>query len=496
MAAIRDSGLVHAYVTNKFISSPYIKERKYPDPNASIKYFDEEIAYWVNQICNSNWEFSVFDSEFDATYSIDHERSITNAPVYNDYIGQTFLIDDREYPKGMFLSSISIFVRQDADNETITLDVRPVVNGVPTDPLPLSKVVVHQTGVPEINPWDPRKDAEYQYSRLNFEFDFPIYLAAGYYCFTLKTNSFNLSVYISENGKFGLGSDKIVVNPYLGDFIYSNQGRSWVIDPTKDMCFMLQQAVFDVGEGTVTFNAPNSPYYQFDTLTLATSVKQFGEVAYISNGIFGAYDFNTEDLTEVPITVNTNINMPSRSIIHPEHGLPFTLTLKNTDKNLTPIIDIDATGVKLIKNHINAYSREVSNSELLPYNGLAFSKYITKPITLNEDFDADGITLYIDVNRPIGTDIEIFYKILNRYDTDLELKDTPWYRLTKKTASNPVLLASDYIEEIYEELGITYTGINGTQYDSFNRIAVKVVLYSDDGSKVPTIKNLRVIATV
>jgi hypothetical protein len=494
--ATLDKGLIHAYVTNKFVTSPYIKERKYPDKNADIKYFPEEISYWVNQIVNSKWELSVFDSEFEATYSIDHDRSLTYAPTYNDYIGQTFLIDAKTYPKGMFLSKITIFVRQDSTDESITLDVRPLVNGVPGDVIPLSKVVVTQSGDPQTYEWDPAVDANVQYSTMDFEFEFPLYLSAGYYCFTLKTNSFNFSVFISENGKAGLNSGKVVVNPYLGDFIYSNQGVSWVIDPTKDLCFMLHQAVFDVGEAVVYLNLGDRPTYDFDTVTLATSIKEFSEISYISKCEVGSFDYYTDILTQIPMLLNSNINMPSHSKLHETKGLPFTLTLTNTDKNLTPIIDINGTGVKLIKNFINAYSTEVSDSELAALTGAAYAKYVSKSVTLNEDFDADGITLYVDVNKPVGTDIEVFCRVLNRYDTDLEINETIWYRLPKKSSATPALLASDYIEELYENLNISYAGINGVQYTSFNRLQVKIVMYSEDSAKVPSIKNLRVIATV
>jgi hypothetical protein len=496
--ATQDKGLIHAYVTNKFVTSPYIKERKYPDPNADIKYYPEEISYWVNQITNSNWELSVFDSEFDATYSIDHDRSLTNAAsFYNDYIGQTFLIDGKSYPKGMFLSKITIFVRQESPNETITLDVRPLVNGVPGDPIPMSKVVVEQTTEePQTHEWNPNSDPTSQFSKLDFTFDFPIYLSAGYYCFTLKTNSFNFSVFISENGIAALNSDKVVVNPYLGDFIYSNQGTSWVVDPTKDMCFILYQAVFDVGDATLYLNTKDRPTYDFDTVTLATAVKEFSEISYISDCQVGSYDYYTDIATQVPVILNSNVNMPSHSKIHETDGVPFTLTLKNTDKNLTPLIDLDATGVKLIKNQINEYSLAISESELTVSEGQAYAKYVSKAVTLNEDFDADGITLYVDVNKPIGTSIEVFYRVLNRYDNNLELNETIWYRLTKKSSITPTLLASDYIEELYEDLNISYSGVNGVRYDSFNRLQVKIVMYSEDKAKVPSIKNLRVIATV
>lgn len=482
---------IASYVTNKFITSSYIKNRT--NPSGAVKYYDEEIQFWTNQIFNCNWDLTVFDSEFELTYSLDHSKSQSKLQ-YNDYIGQTFYIDKDTYKQGMYISSIDIFCAKQTIGSSMTLDVRPLINGIPGEPIPMSSVPF-TTALESEYKWDATVDAANQYSKVNFAFEFPIFLSPGYYCFTLKTNSSMYSVFIAENGKGNIDSGTIVTNPYLGDYIYSGQGESWVIDPTKDLCFIINKAKFNLGDKTLylTCSETNSLGFDYDILRLTTNTKEVSNVAYINSSTVSVTDFYTDNQTEIPIKINSNITTPSHSKISSQ--LQFTLTLTNTDENLTPIIDLDGTGIALTKNYIDPYSIEISNSELSGINGLAHAKYVSKPVTLNDEFDADGITVYVDVNKPDGTNIELFYRVLNRYDYSIPFEESPWYRLPKKSGATPALLSSNYAEELYENLAISYNA-NGTEYNSFNQLAVKVVFYSDEPSRVPTIKNLRVIATV
>jgi hypothetical protein len=47
------------------------------------------------------------------------------------------------------------------------------------------------------------------------------------------------------------------------------------------------------------------------------------------------------------------------------------------------------------------------------------SRYITRQVTLNDGFEATDLVTYLNVNRPAGTSIKVYYKILNENDTDI-----------------------------------------------------------------------------
>jgi hypothetical protein len=46
------------------------------------------------------------------------------------------------------------------------------------------------------------------------------------------------------------------------------------------------------------------------------------------------------------------------------------------------------------------------------------SRYITKIVTLNDGFEASDLAVYLNVNRPPGTSIKVYAKLLNENDTD------------------------------------------------------------------------------
>lgn len=47
------------------------------------------------------------------------------------------------------------------------------------------------------------------------------------------------------------------------------------------------------------------------------------------------------------------------------------------------------------------------------------SRYITRQVALNDGFEATDLVTYLNVNRPAGTSIKVYYKILNENDTDI-----------------------------------------------------------------------------
>ena len=493
---LANKNVLASLVENKFATSDFIQSRNM----AGRKFTDEEVRYWVERIYNSNWNETLFNAEFDNTYGLNYSKSLSSIRA-NDYIGQTFKVDGEINTRGIYVASIWVFTAIEDIYAPLTLDLRQLINGVPSStPIPLSSVTIY--GEQSINrtpgtliPWQLNIEARNQNSIREFKFDFPVYLPPGYYCFTLKTTSSRYRVYIAENGKTTLNTNNIVVNPYIGDFIYSSQGESWVIDPTKDLCFGIIKAKFTVGKQKLYLNFEKEDY-TFDTLNFTSSTLEVPDVAFVSNSFTTITELDTNYESGLIIPPNSNVTLPTRATANVSGGLTITMELTNTDSDITPIVDLHKTGINMIKNYVDPYSISISDSELTAKDGQAYAKYITKPIALNDGFDADGITVYVDVNTPIGSSIEIFYRILNKYDTSVTFDNSQWYRLPKSSTNTSAQLSVDYVEEMYEQLDISYIGQNNETYTSFDKLAIKVVFYADNPTKVPTIKNLRVIATV
>lgn len=140
----------------------------------------------------------------------------------------------------------------------------------------------------------------------------------------------------------------------------------------------------------------------------------------------------------------------------------------------------------------------VLNSEFDSSAGPCLAKYITKPVVLADGFDAGDLRVFMAVNKPAGTDVTVFYKLLSSSDST-NFKDR---RYQKMECFNPTTSISvtdnDFFEfEFRPSLTsdqATYTSDAGVTYDTFKTFAVKIVMTSSDPSVVPAVKDLRIIA--
>ena len=144
----------------------------------------------------------------------------------------------------------------------------------------------------------------------------------------------------------------------------------------------------------------------------------------------------------------------------------------------------------------------VVSSEVSSFGGNAKARYITKPVNLADGFDAGDLRVFIDCNRPVGTHIEIYYKVRSSSDPQT-FSEKKWQLMERVTNSfsidqnqiielqyRPYYQQSSPNKLIYTENGIDYP-LGGT----FKQFAIKVVLLADDSTVAPTLRNMRVIAT-
>ena len=173
-------------------------------------------------------------------------------------------------------------------------------------------------------------------------------------------------------------------------------------------------------------------------------------------------------------------------ITTPGSGYITTPTITIADANSTPGTGATAT-----------IAGETSAS-----GGPALAKYVTKKVVLDAGFDSGDLNVYLTAYRPVNTDINVYYKILNRNDTQT-FESGSWQLMTKTNSSGT--LFSQTRGDTYEysfapgssgtDQGyITYTSTNGQTYTSFSQFAIKVVLTTTDNTAVPFVNDLRAIA--
>ena len=163
----------------------------------------------------------------------------------------------------------------------------------------------------------------------------------------------------------------------------------------------------------------------------------------------------------------------------------FTFTIgANTDY---PEVSASGSGAEI-----------VINAEYDASGGVCLARYITKRTILADGFDAGDIRIFLSANKPVGTEITVFVKLLSGSDAT-EFKDRKYQKLV---CINPTTAPSSTIQDYrdYEYRAslvdnfITYTSDEGITYDTFKSFAVKVVMTSSDPAVVPKVKDLRVIA--
>ena len=141
----------------------------------------------------------------------------------------------------------------------------------------------------------------------------------------------------------------------------------------------------------------------------------------------------------------------------------------------------------------------VLNSEFDSSGGPCLARYITKPIKLADGYDAGDLRVFLSANKPGSSEISVFFKILSDSDST-PFKDRPYQKLVN---INPTVTPSPedqtYREYEYRPSAtsneVTYTGTTGVTYTSFKTFSIKVVLTSSDPAIVPSVKDLRIIAT-
>lgn len=126
-------------------------------------------------------------------------------------------------------------------------------------------------------------------------------------------------------------------------------------------------------------------------------------------------------------------------------------------------------------------------------------KYITRQVTLEDGFESGDLRVFMDVVRPSGTGVEVYYKVLGSEDPEI-LANKSWVRMFKtvdrssKDARTVVEL--EFRPDLMENK-LKYTE-NGSQYPiggKFKQFQIKVCLTAVDSTVAPYVQNLRIIST-
>lgn len=277
-----------------------------------------------------------------------------------DPLSQTFFIDPKIYPQGIFLDKARFCFRTKDETQPIILEVRPVVNGYP------SASVIYPNGIVSLTPDKvklvtddvPNLDDPQKYT--DFVFNAPVYLQPGEHCFVMICNSLKYEVYAAELGQIDLASKTAVSEqPTLGSFFLSQNSRTWTPEQNVDMMFRLYRKKFVKGTPSVlkfTVTNPPTSNHSYDVANLIV-----GDMALPNTSI--QYSFDSISKDTLSFTGYKNINNSedydmndgdgSRLMTTSNNSFVLNAVLQTFDESITPMIDLSRIGLLTISNRIN-----------------------------------------------------------------------------------------------------------------------------------------------
>jgi len=196
-------------------------------------------------------------------------------------------------------------------------------------------------------------------------------------------------------------------------------------------------------------------------------------------------------------------------------SLTIQSTMSTNVDRLSPIFDLGrAKSLILVKNIVN----NTANNEFGNY-GLANCKYISKKIILADGQDAEDMKIILDAYRPKGTDVQVWIRIQNQYDSE-DFSDKYYTKLVatnKKKRDSSTTNKDDFIEMEFNvpttrdatTLEGQYSAVANTNNNSvvdyrlinsdvwfsgYKTVSVKIVLLSEGSNLIPRVRALRAIA--
>jgi hypothetical protein len=292
-------------------------------------------------------------------------------------------------------------------------------------------------------------------------------------------------------GKFGTSSsDNIYLNDGNGErILLSNSSTSLsVYAQLSSQDPFVSPVISDAGLSayTITWNINNCPVTNSMILVANTG---------------SGYNANTIVVTVSPPTGQNGTSAFAVANVVNGNVQSIFITGEGSGYITTPTITITDPTTRAG----NSNASIIVYGETSPSGGGALAKYVTKKVVLDSGFDSGDLNVYLTAYRPPNTDILVYYKILNRNDTQ-PFEQSSWQLMTKTndTDTSYSLSRNDVYEFSFSpgEYGsnfdqgyISYISTtNGVVYNTFSQFAIKVVLTTLDSTSVPFLTDLRVIA--
>ena len=251
-------------------------------------------------------------------------------------------------------------------------------------------------------------------------------------------------------------------------------------------------------------------HIEVDTLRLNTGALVFEETSLSSTGRFNTSP-SVRDVSyrATNINQNTNFRTPKyvlgktleASNISGEKSAEVRYTLSTSNPAIGPVVDLERVNLTLVNNTVNNDTTGETNAN----SGNALARYITRTLSLADGQDAEDIRVRLSAYKPSTTGISVYYKILNKDDSDA-FDDRSWVLMNQTTVST--VYSSPENEDDFKIFDfevpaanlsgagseIQYTNSQGVTYTGYKYLAIKIVLTAQSSGVVPKVDEMMAIA--
>lgn len=168
-------------------------------------------------------------------------QTSTGYRVGKQPIAQSFYVSE---VAGIYITKVDLFFQAADENAPVSIEIRPMVNGVPSSNYVLPGSVKSLSGSTFAGGASVSADAT---TATSFVLDEPLYLRGrSEYALVVTADSKDYKVYVAEINEFTVGSTEKRVNkqPTLGSIFYSQNGRTFTPDQNQDLTFRIYRAKF------------------------------------------------------------------------------------------------------------------------------------------------------------------------------------------------------------------------------------------------------------
>ena len=243
-------------------------------------------------------------------------------------LSQTFVVDKSENENGIYASSVDIFFSTVDATLPITLQLRPVINEVPSSSqiIPFSEVIVDASDA-NANSSAPSVATSTTFTR--FTFESPVYLYPDEYAIVLTSSSDAYNVHVANLGETvkNTTDTKVSQQPFVSSFYQPQNSSVWQPNVEKQMMFRVNRCEFNTGTHAVYLSSNAEPLsgntsgINYDVFKLSTSELTFSNTSldYSFRGIDEsktvASDANRTaqiDATYTSFSANKNITLSTQ----------------------------------------------------------------------------------------------------------------------------------------------------------------------------------------